>query len=291
MFRTMALLAMLVAGPLFLIGPRTLNAEQGAQEKPAGAALDPRLAPVKDWLDLLLIQPVPGRGVPLTAQDAQALLKGCPSILAAAPVVRARDTVSYGKRKWVPIFIYGTTPDYLAVRDWQKLAAGRPFTDKDVVDRAAVCLLGRTVARELCGGESPLGKEVQFRNGRWKVLGVLQSKGSNAMGLDLDDIVLLPWTTLSAALGQGKDKGKPASGDINTLYPGYPGALTSIYAKPDGRVDLILARKRAGKGVAEANRELTALLRKRHHIAGGQADDFIVSDFSGFEKLLKKGKR
>jgi hypothetical protein len=246
------------------------------------------LAPLKDWLDLLLIQPVPGRGIPLTAQEAEALPKGCPSILAAAPMVRARDTVSHGKRKWVPIYIYGTTPDYLAVRDWQKLAAGRPFTDKDVADGAAVCLLGRTVAHELCGGESPLGKEVQFRNGRWKVLGVLQSKGPTAMGIDQDDIVLLPWTTLSAALGQGKDKGKPASGDINTLYPN---TLTApLYGKPDGRVDQILARKRTGKGLAEANREVTAFLRKRHKIAGGQADDFTVRDFSDLEKRLKKGK-
>jgi hypothetical protein len=267
MFRTMASVALLVAGQLFLIAPSPINTAQGAQKKPAGTDLDPRLAPVKDFLDLLLIQPNPGNGTPLTAQDAEALAKGCPSILAAAPVVQARDTVSHGKRKWVPVFIYGTTPDYLAVRDWQKLAAGRPFTGKDVADRAPVCLVGRTVARELFGGESPLGKEVRFKNGSWKVLGVLQSKGPNAMGLDRDDIVLLPWTTLSSALGRGKDSGKSAAG-----------------------VDYIQARKRTGKGVAEANREVTAFLRKRHKIAGGEADDFTVRDFSDFEKLLKKGK-
>jgi hypothetical protein len=258
---------MLVAAQLFLIGPSPLNAEQGGKKKPAGTDLDPRLAPVKDYLDLLLIQPNPGKGAPLTAQDAEALAKGCPSILAAAPVGRARDTVSHGKRKWVPVFIYGTTPSYLVVRDWQKLAAGRPFTDKHVADRASVCLVGRTVARKLFGGESPLGKEVRFKNGSWKVVGILQSKGSNAMGLDRDDIILLPWTTLSSATGQGKNKGRSSAG-----------------------VDQILARKRTGKGVAEANREVTAFLRERHKIARGQAADFTVRDFSEFEKLLKKGK-
>jgi hypothetical protein len=284
----MASLAILVVGQLFLIAPSPRNAAQGAQKKRAGTDVDPRLAPVKDFLDLLLIQPNPGNGAPLTAQDAEALAKGCPSILAAAPVIRARDTVSHGKRKWVPVFIYGTTPDYLAVGDWQKLAAGRPFTGKDVADRAPVCLVGRTVARELFGGESPLGKEVRFKNGRWKVVGVLQSKGPNAMGLDRDDIVLLPWTTLSSATGKGKDNGKPASGDINSLYPD---TLTApLYGKPDGRVDYILARKRTGQGVAEANLEVTAFLRGRHKLARGQADDFAVRDFSEFEQLLKKGK-
>jgi ABC-type antimicrobial peptide transport system permease subunit len=264
----MASLAMLVAAPFILLGTSLLVAEPEAQKKPAGTELDPRLAPVKDFVDLLLIQPSTGKGAPLTAQDAEALPIQCPSILAAAPVVRARDWVSYGKRKWRPDFIYGTSPDYLVVRDWGKPASGQPFTNKDVADQAAVCLLGQTVAHELFDKESALGKEVRFKNDRLKVVGVLKSKGSNAMGLDQDDIVLLPWTTLSARLaGEADGKGKPAAG-----------------------VDMIMARKRAAKGVAEANREVTAVLGLRHLIAGGQADDFDIRDFSEFEKLLKKAK-
>jgi hypothetical protein len=182
--------------------------------------------------------------------------------------MRARDTVTRGKRKWVPVFIHGTTPDYLVVRDRQKLASGQPFTDKDVADRAAVCLLGQTVARELFGNESALGKEVRFKEDRLKVIGVLKSKEANAMGIDQDDIVLLPWTTLSSRVaGRADDKGKLAAA-----------------------VDEIVARKRAEKGVAEANREVTAFLRGRRTIARGQADDFCIRDFSEFEQLLKKAK-
>src|SRR5262249_39543168 len=145
---------------------------------------DPRLALLKDLLDELLIQPNPGQVVGLTAQDAEAIQKECKSVLAAAPVVRAREVVSHGERKWIPVFIYGTTPEFLTVRDWSKLAAGQPFSARDVTDRAAVCLLGQTVARELFDNESPVGKEVRIKNVALKVVGVLERKGPNALGID-----------------------------------------------------------------------------------------------------------
>src|SRR5262249_40056582 len=100
MVRIMASLAMLGTVPLLLTGTIPVKAGQHEQKKPAGTELDPRLAPVKDLLHLLLIQPNnTGNVVPLTAQDAEALPKACPSIMAAAPVIRARDHMSHGKRK------------------------------------------------------------------------------------------------------------------------------------------------------------------------------------------------
>jgi ABC-type antimicrobial peptide transport system permease subunit len=260
--------ATLVTALVFLIGPSPSSTGQEGGKKRAGAEVDPRLAPVKDLRDILLILAIPGKGASLTAQDAKAIAKGCPSVRAAAPVVRARDTVSTGKRKWVPVYIYGTTPDYLAVRDRQKLAAGQPFTGKDVANQAAVCLLGQTVARKLFDKESALGKEVRIEKDRLKVVGVLESKGANAMGLDQDDIVLLPWTTLASRKARRADnKGKSPTA-----------------------VDQIVVRKRAGKGAAEANREVTAFLQERRKIARGQADDFSIRDFSEFEKLLEKAR-
>src|SRR3984893_1559129 len=138
-----------------------------------------------------------GSIITLTPQDADAILRECrPAVSAVAPVVRARTQVVYGNRNWVPLYIYGTTPSFLQVRDWEERAEAEPFTDRDVLGGTKVCLLGQTLVRELFGGESPIGKEVRVQNVSFRVVGVLNSKGANMMGLDQDDILLAPWTTI-----------------------------------------------------------------------------------------------
>ena len=136
-----------------------------------------------------------GTAVTLTPQDVEAILKDCPAVRAAAPVVRARIQVVYGNRNWVPIYIYGTTPAFLDVRQWP-LAAGEAFTDQDVRNASKVCLLGQRLVRELFQGEDPLKKEIRVNNISFKVIGILSSKGANMMGIDQDDILLAPWTTI-----------------------------------------------------------------------------------------------
>src|SRR5947209_5877766 len=139
-----------------------------------------------------------GSVVTLTPDDAAALAdpERCPSIGAVAPIVRARTQVVYNNKNWVPLYIYGTTPAFLEVRDWQSLDEGNPFSNQDVAAQREVCMLGRTIVRELFGDESPLGKKVRINNKPFTVVGVLSMKGANMMGLDQDDIVLAPWTTI-----------------------------------------------------------------------------------------------
>ena len=107
--------------------------------------------------DILLIQPGTassggvtfgsGSVITLTPQDAEAVARECSAVGGVAPVVRARTQVIYGNRNWVPLYIYGTTPDFLQVRDWQDLDAGEPFTDRDVRNGSKVCLLGQTLVQ------------------------------------------------------------------------------------------------------------------------------------------------
>src|SRR5262249_35532600 len=137
-----------------------------------------------------------GSVITLTPQDAEVILRDCPAVRQVAPVVRARTQVLYGNRNWGPLFIYGTPPAFLDVRDWTDLEEGEMFTDRDVRNGSKVCLIGRTLARELFQGESPIGREVRVHNVAFKVLGVLSPKGANMMGLDQDDILLAPWTTI-----------------------------------------------------------------------------------------------
>src|SRR5262249_24981289 len=105
-----------------------------------------------------------GSVITLTPQDAEAGLRDCPPLANVPPVVRVRTQVVYGNRNWVPLYIYGTTPSFLDVRDWTDLDEGEPFTDRDVRNGSKVCLIGRTLVRELFAGQSPVGKELRVQN-------------------------------------------------------------------------------------------------------------------------------
>src|SRR5438094_2062658 len=105
----------------------------------------------------------------LTPDDGDAILRECPSVVSVAPVVRARTQVVYGNRNWVPLYIYGTTPSFLDVREWEDLAEGEIFSDRDVRNATKVCILGQTVVKELFQDESPIGKEIRVQNVSFRV--------------------------------------------------------------------------------------------------------------------------
>ena len=189
-----------------------------------------------------------GSVMTLTPQDADAILNECPAVKGAVPIVRARTQVIYGNRNWVPFFIYGTTPACLDVREWG-LAEGDMFTDRDVRNASKVCVLGQTLVRELFQGEYPIGKEMRVQNVSFRVVGVLTAKGANMMGMDQDDILLAPWTTIkfrvtgssattaNQSAGTGSSSSTPSSRvqhlpTVNTLSQIYPNAQNQLYPIP-----------------------------------------------------------
>jgi hypothetical protein len=177
----------------------------------------------------------------------------------------------------VPLYIYGTTPAFLDVRTCD-LAEGVPFTDRDVHNRARVCLLGQVLVNELFQGAPPLGKEVRLNNVPFQVIGVLGRKGPNLMGLEQDDILLAPWTAI-------KDRVEaPSLAPVTTeLYPtNEPGASPPRFTT----IDQILARARSEDEVPEAVRQVTELLQERHHIKPGEADDFNIRDMGEMARAL-----
>jgi ABC-type antimicrobial peptide transport system permease subunit len=250
-----------------------------------------------------------GTTLTLTPADADSILRDCPDVAAAAPVVRARAQVVYGDRNWVPLYIYGTTPAFLDVRDWTDLAEGENFTDRDVRDASQVCVVGETIVKELFDAQSPLGKEVRVLNVSFKIIGVLRSKGANMMGLDQDDILLAPWTTIKyrvagTSLASGNQSANPSSGSststaVNSLSATYPSTQPQLFPIPSdtqaadtplpvrfANVDQILISARSTKEIPLAINEVTSLLLERHRIRPGEPEDFMVRDLTEITSAL-----
>jgi hypothetical protein len=241
-----------------------------------------------------------GSASTLTPQDADEIARQCPAVIQAAPVVRARTQVVYGNRNWVPINITGTTPSFLSVRDWEELAEGAEFSDADVRNASKVCLIGNTLKRELFQGESPLGQEIRIQNVAFKVIGVLGRKGANVMGMDQDDIVLAPWTTIKfrvpgSQLANVKQNAAAGTTSVNALHPNdmtlYP-AMSDTEAAESPQpirfvnVDLILTKAASEEQIPVAIGQITNLLRQRHHIQSGQDDDFNLRDMTELKKAM-----
>lgn len=244
-----------------------------------------------------------GSTTTLTAEDAAAIRAECPAAATVAPVVRARTQVVYGNRNWVPMNIYGTTPDFLVVRDWTTLAEGDPFTDQDVRNGGKVCLLGQSLVKALFDGESPLGREVRVQNVAFTVIGVLRGKGANMMGMDQDDILLAPWTTIKARVSGSplaNANQSAATGattpTVGALYPSgqpalYPAASSTQQAnRPQpvrfANVDQILVAARSAADVPAAIRQIATLLRERHRIRPGEPDDFNIRDMAEMSRAM-----
>ncbi|OIP46235.1 MAG: hypothetical protein AUK28_07200 [Desulfobacterales bacterium CG2_30_60_27] len=247
-----------------------------------------------------------GSTTTLSPLDSAAILQECPAVRNATPMVRARTQVVYGNRNWVPTYIYGTTPAFLDVQDWPTLSEGEPFTERDVLNATKVCLLGRTLVRELFGDESPIGKEIRLKNVAFKVVGVLGAKGANMMGLDQDDIVLAPWTTIkyrvtgsSLSSGNQSASNSSTSESVNTLSNLYPGSQPGLYPARSAvqaadnpmpvrfaNIDQILAAAHDAADVQPAIEQITTLLRERHRMRPGEPDDFNIRDMTEMTKAL-----
>ena len=240
----------------------------------------------------------------LTPDDAESVLK-CPAIEAGAPVVRVRAQVLYGHKNWVPRDVVGTTPAYLAVRDWANLDEGNAFTDADVRNTSKVCLIGATLVRELFNGQSPIGESLRVQNISFKVIGVLRPKGSNMMGQDQDDVLLAPWTTIKYRIAGSNSTGaSPASSgaaSVNKINNVYPNSSLSIYSVHSGiqlldapqpvlstNVDMIMVAARSPQDVKPAIAQITAVLRERHRIRDGKVEDFKVRDMAEMTSTMTK---
>jgi len=191
-------------------------------------------------------------GVPtLTMGDAKAIGKELPAVGLSTPSVRNTAQVVYGNQNWSTI-IQGVSPEFFQIREWM-LTGGRYFSGGDVDAAAKVAVVGQTVADNLFGEESPVGKVLRIKRVPFTVVGILERKGQSPQGQDQDDTVIIPVTT-----AQKKLFGSAHIGTVGT----------------------ILVQAVDGPSVKEAEKQTTDLLRQRHRIGPGQEPDFSVRNLS-----------
>lgn len=127
----------------------------------------------------------------LTIRDqAKFVAKTSPEVSASGQAIFSGNNTS--------CTIYGETREYLDIKQW-KVERGACFTDEDVRKSAKVCVVGTTIVKELFGEDShvdPIGKNIRFKNIPFRIVGVLESKGYNNWGMDQDNVIIAPYTTI-----------------------------------------------------------------------------------------------
>jgi ABC-type antimicrobial peptide transport system permease subunit len=244
----------------------------------------------------------------LTPEDAETILRECPSVDSLAPMIFTRRQVVHGNKNWVPNAFVGTTPGYLRVRQWQDMDEGECFTELDVNDAAMVCVLGQTLARELFDEQSPVGQEVYVNDVPLRVVGVLSKKGADIIGEDQDDLLVAPWTTVKFRISsqsgtadgardvQLSDFGEARKTSALRYPRGRPALFPSLSPMQSidspqlerlSNVDSILIRALSTEEIPLAMNQITGVLRHRHGIEPGKPADFAVQDFTEVVHAVK----
>lgn len=239
----------------------------------------------------------------LLPADAEAILRECPNVSLISPIVRSSTAQAiFGSENWIPNQMYGVSPSFFAIRDWQ-LEEGRFFGEREVDINARVCVVGATIVKELFGGISPLDCELRINNTTFRVVGVLKSKGANMMGVDEDDVILMPWTTMRMRITGLRSGSATSTTSTLSTRPGerYPVSGVAFYPEQDSSmredklvipkftyIDHIAFAASSPEKIDAATAEITALLRERHELVAAQDDDFRIRSASDFMKMMDK---
>lgn len=191
----------------------------------------------------------------LKLEDYQNIVDETRYVAAVSPSVNTSGQVIYGANN-APTTIYGISPDYMEIRRYQ-VEDGEMFSDQDIAVAAKVCVVGKTVVDNLFpGGENPVGKVIRFQKLPFKIVGVLESKGYNSMGMDQDDLILAPYTTIQKKVLA-----------ITHLQGITCSALKEEYTE-------------------QAIDEISEILRRNHKLKTDEDDDFTIRSQQELSSML-----
>ncbi|MDD6101462.1 MAG: ABC transporter permease [bacterium] len=191
----------------------------------------------------------------LKLEDLECITNETRYISAVSASVNSSGQAIYGANN-APTTVYGISPDYLEIRRY-KVQDGEMFTEQDIQTAAKVCVIGKTVVDNLfSGGENPVGKVIRFQKLPFRVVGVLESKGYNTMGMDQDDLILAPYTTIQKKVLA-----------ITHLQGITCSALKEEYTE-------------------QAIDEITEILRRNHKLKDSDDDDFTIRSQQELSSML-----
>ena len=191
----------------------------------------------------------------LKLEDYQNIVDETRYVSYTSPSVNSSGQVIYGANN-APTTIYGISPDYMDIRRY-KVEEGDMFTEQDIATAAKVCVIGKTVVDNLFpNGENPVGKVIRFQKLPFRIVGVLESKGYNSMGMDQDDLIFAPYTTIQKKVLA-----------ITHLQGITCSALKEEYTK-------------------QAIDEISEILRRNHKLKAEEEDDFTIRSQQELSSML-----
>ncbi|WP_304264758.1 ABC transporter permease [Phocaeicola plebeius] len=191
----------------------------------------------------------------LKLENYETLRDECMYLSAISPNVSASGQLISGSNNY-PSSVSGVSIDYLTIRQLT-VEQGEMFTEEDIRTAAKVCVIGKTIVDNLFpDGQDPIGKIIRCNQVPLRVVGVLKSKGYNSMGMDQDDVVLSPYTTVMKRLL------------AQTYLSGiFASALTEDMTE-------------------EAVDEITNILRREHKLKEADDDDFTIRTQQELSSML-----
>ena len=191
---------------------------------------------------------------PFKLADAQAIARDVPGLAAVAPTASRSSTAIYARENWATT-VTGTTDQYF-ISSNRRMKEGRAFTASEARLGGAVCVIGETVRAKLFGGQNPVGSRIRLQKLSCEIIGLMESKGQSSMGMDQDDLVLVPLRTFQRRIAGNDDVG-----------------LVQISVLDSASTE-------------RARQEIRRLMRARRHLSAGQDDNFNVMDMKEITAML-----
>ena len=201
------------------------------------------------------VRPSAGSMKSLKVADYEAIAK-LDGVKAASPMTNGTYVVIYQNKNWTTS-VSGVNANYLDVNNWS-MKSGRFLSDKNIQNRERVAVVGKTVVKNLFGDENPVGAEIRVKNIPFRIIGVLNSKGSGAMGNDQDDMVIIPYTTAMERV-EGVDY-------LRMIY---------VVGKDENGIDRLQS-------------DIENLLRVRHGIKDTNLDDFNIQNMNSIMETMEE---
>ncbi len=190
--------------------------------------------------------------------DGDAIQEKISAISLAAPILEETAQVVYGNANW-STGITGTDNRNFLIKEWD-IGYGRNFSDADIKNAAKVAILGQTVVNELFGDVDPLNHTIRIKGQPFKVIGVMDERGQNSMGMDQDDVVFIPITTAQKKV-------------MGIQFP--------------DQVKMVILQAVDAQSTYTAQEEIRQLLRQRHNLGRYKEDDFVIRNMTQMMEMME----